>query len=173
MLKEIQAQTEAVRSAVEEQREKVDKATQEVESVVREVRDGEVKIRDELKEIREEVDNVREMLPKVDRLSSPHSPVLTPVVEMLEKNKDSQTQSLAELQQEMKSLKALLLSRGPVVPNATVSPLPSLGGRPSIPAWQLATGNSNPPSASWERAPATGRSDANGKGKEINTADSE
>ena len=54
---------------------------------------------------------------------------------MINKNKESQTQSLSELQQELKSLKALLLSRGPSsIPS---SPLPALG-RPSIPAWQLA-----------------------------------
>jgi peroxin-14 len=88
------------------------------------------------------------------------------MTEMLEKNKDTQAQSLAELQQEMKSLKALLLSRGPAIPTASVSPLPSFSGRPSIPAWQLATGSSSPPAASWERAPA-GSIDLNGKGKEI------
>lgn len=56
---------------------------------------------------------------------------------MIEKNKASQTQSLAELQQELKSLKALLLSRGTGLSTAPASPLP-LPGRPSIPAWQLA-----------------------------------
>jgi len=148
LLKEIQSQTEAVRTAVEEQKEKIDKITQDVESVVSEVREGEVRFKDELKEVREEVDNVRDMLPK-----------------MLEKNKETQSQSLAELQQEMKSLKALLLSRGPT---ASVSPLPSFSGRPSIPAWQLATGNSNTPTASWDRATTSGL-DMDGKGKEVNT----
>jgi peroxin-14 len=60
---------------------------------------------------------------------------------MFEKNKDSQTQSLAELQQELKSLKALLLSRGTGLSPSPSSPLP-FPGRPSIPAWQLA-GSSN------------------------------
>ena len=60
---------------------------------------------------------------------------------MFEKNKDSQTQSLAELQQELKSLKALLLSRGTGLSPSPSSPLP-FSGRPSIPAWQLA-GSSN------------------------------
>ena len=58
---------------------------------------------------------------------------------MLEKNKEGQTQSLAELQQELKSLKTLLLSRGPSVSGSlTPPPLPVFSGRPSIPAWQLA-----------------------------------
>jgi len=120
LLKKIQAETAAVRSAVDEQKEEVNKTTRDVEAVVQEMRDGESKTRDEMREIREEVNTVREMLPK-----------------MIEKNKESQTQSLAELQQELKSLKALLLSRGTGLSTAPTSPLP-FPGRPSIPAWQLA-----------------------------------
>lgn len=63
---------------------------------------------------------------------------------MIEKNKESQTQSLGELQQELKSLKALLLSRGPATPGAPSSPTPMLG-RPTIPAWQLASTPATPP----------------------------
>ena len=64
LLKEIQAETAAVRTAVEEQKDRVEKATEEVESMVKEMREGELKTRDEMREIREEVDNIREMLPK-------------------------------------------------------------------------------------------------------------
>ncbi|KAH7931049.1 hypothetical protein BV22DRAFT_1101415 [Leucogyrophana mollusca] len=131
LLKEIQAETAAVRAAVEEQKERVDKTTADVESVVAEMREGEVKARDEMREIREEVANIREMLPK-----------------MIEKNKETQKQSLAELQQELKSLKALLLSRnsGPLSSSPS-TPAPSLAGRPSIPAWQLAGSAPATPSA--------------------------
>lgn len=65
LLKEIQAETAAVRTAVEEQTEKVAKVTEDVEAVVKDLRDGEARTRDEMREIREEVNNVREMLPKV------------------------------------------------------------------------------------------------------------
>jgi peroxin-14 len=65
LLKEIQTETAAVRSAVEAQKEKVEKTTEDVEAAVKEMRDGESKTRDEMREIREEVNNVREMLPKV------------------------------------------------------------------------------------------------------------
>lgn len=65
---------------------------------------------------------------------------------MIEKNKEAQTQSLAELQQELKSLKALLLSRGPTHSGLS-SPLPQMPPRPSIPAWQLAQPASTPASA--------------------------
>jgi len=141
LLKEIQAETAAVRAAVEEQKEKIDTTTQHVDDVVKEMREGDIQTRDEMREIREEVNNIREMLPK-----------------MIERNKESQTQSLAELQQELKSLKALLLSRGPSLSSTPATPLPALG-RPSIPAWQLA------PTAS-DSTPAPAALNGNGKGKE-------
>lgn len=65
LLKEIQAESAAVRLAVEQQNEKVEKATRGVEDVVQEIKEGESRTRDEMREIREEVNNVREMLPKV------------------------------------------------------------------------------------------------------------
>jgi len=123
LLKEIQAESAAVRAAVEEQKDKIDKTTADVEAVVAEMREGEIKTRDEMREIRDEISNIREMLPK-----------------MIEKNKENQTQSLSELQQELKSLKALLLSRGPS--STPSSPMPTLG-RPAIPAWQLASAPEN------------------------------
>ncbi|KAJ6519903.1 hypothetical protein C8R45DRAFT_1048644 [Mycena sanguinolenta] len=122
LLKEIQAESAAVRAAVEAQKEKIDETTKNVDAMVQEVRNGETKTRDEMREMRDEINSIREMLPK-----------------MIERNKDSQTQSLAELQHELKSLKALLLSRGPTIASSSLptTPLPALG-RPSIPAWQLA-----------------------------------
>ncbi|PPQ88658.1 hypothetical protein CVT25_010234 [Psilocybe cyanescens] len=154
LLKEIQSETAAVRAAVEEQKERIDQTTEDVKSVVVELRDGETKTRDEMREIREEVTNIREMLPK-----------------MIEKNKESQNQSLAELQQELKSLKALLLSRAPTVSSTPASPLPLLG-RPSIPAWQLAaspqpSGTESSISTSTSSTASLFTSNANGKGKEV------
>ena len=70
LLKEIQADTAAVRAAVEEQKERVDKTTEEVEAVVKEMHENETKTRDEMREIRDEINNVREMLPKVGPLTS-------------------------------------------------------------------------------------------------------
>ncbi|KAJ7169956.1 hypothetical protein C8R46DRAFT_1349891 [Mycena filopes] len=143
LLKEIQAESAAVRAAVEAQKEQIDQTTKNVDRMVQEVQEGEAKTRDEMREIRDEVNSIREMLPK-----------------MIERNKESQTQSLGELQHELKSLKALLLSRGPTLPTSSLpsTPLPALG-RPSIPAWQLA---SPAPSAA-EPTPPLG----NGKGKEV------
>jgi peroxin-14 len=61
---------------------------------------------------------------------------------MIEKNKDAQTQSLGELQQDLKSLKTLLLNR---TPGSSVSapPLPTFP-RPSIPSWQLSESSASP-----------------------------
>ncbi|KAL5495175.1 PEX14 [Sanghuangporus weigelae] len=138
LLKEIQAETAAVRQAVEEQKVKVDQTTQEVDACVKEMREGETRTRDEMREIREEINSIREMLPK-----------------MIDKNKESQSQSLGELQQELKSLKALLMSRGPTYPTTPSPSLPSFVGRPSIPAWQLAgNSSSEPPAPSSSTSPS-------------------
>ncbi|KAI0830672.1 peroxisomal membrane anchor protein conserved region-domain-containing protein [Trametes gibbosa] len=158
LLKEIQAETAAVRVAVEEQNEKVAKVTADVDSAVKDMREGEVRTRDEMREIREEVNTVREMLPK-----------------MIEKNKESQNQSLAELQQELKSLKALLLSRGPGVSTGPTTPV--LPGKPSIPSWQLAgaptSSISSPPTpVPFASSPAHSFI-PNGKGKEVAAPESE
>ncbi|KAH9982468.1 hypothetical protein BGW80DRAFT_1263445 [Lactifluus volemus] len=75
LLKEISAETSAIKTAVESQQEKVDKATADVEGAVQQMREGEARARDEMREIREEVNNIREMIPK-----------------MIEKNKEAQTQ---------------------------------------------------------------------------------
>lgn len=132
------------------------------------MRDGESKARNEMREVREEVNNIRDMLPKVIRELGPISRSKYNL-QMIEKNKESQTQSLAELQQELKSLKALLLSRGPnSIPS---SPLPVLG-KASIPAWQLAS-NSNEPSSSSPPV-AVGSSVASltkDKGKEVESGE--
>ncbi|KAI0080111.1 hypothetical protein K474DRAFT_1658377 [Panus rudis PR-1116 ss-1] len=155
LLKEIHAETAAVRAAVDEQREKVDKATQDVEEVVKEMKEGEAKTRDEMREIREEVNNIREMLPK-----------------MIEKNKESQTQSLAELQQELKSLKALLLSRGPSSGSGFSTPV--LPSKPAIPAWQLSATPSSPAATGSGSVSSPSVNSplpiANGKGKEVETS---
>ncbi|KAH9082078.1 hypothetical protein EDB83DRAFT_2336353 [Lactarius deliciosus] len=157
LLKEIRAETSAVKTAVESQQEKVDKATADVEAAVQQMREGESRARDEMREIREEVNNIREMLPK-----------------MIEKNKEAQTQSLGELQQDLKSLKTLLLSRTPSTATPA-PPLPNFPPRPSIPLWQLSDSSSNgtalplgTPSPSIVTPPPAPFL-ANGKGKEVNS----
>lgn len=64
-MKEIQAETNAVRLAVEDQKEKVEKTIQDVEAIVHEMRETEEKTNTNLREMQEEVQHIREMVPKV------------------------------------------------------------------------------------------------------------
>src|SRR5487761_1264966 len=95
---------------------------------------------------------------------------------MIEKNKEAQTQSLGELQQDLKSLKTLLLSRTPST-STPAPPLPSFPPRPSIPAWQLSSSSSSPATASLDAnvtsVPTPLPFLANGKGKEVAESDAE
>ncbi|KAF7320404.1 Pex14-N domain-containing protein [Mycena kentingensis (nom. inval.)] len=61
ILKEIQAESSAVRVAVEAQKERIDETTKNVDAMVQELRDGETKTRDEMREVREEINSIREM----------------------------------------------------------------------------------------------------------------
>jgi len=153
-----------VKVAVEEQKSHVERVTQDVEAAVKEMRESEVKTRDEMREIRSEVTNIHEMLPKVRLVKYYALSMSSFVVQMIEKNKEAQSQSLGELQQELKSLKALLLSRGPATPSTpTIPSFPSYPAKPSIPAWQLAAGDSRS-----STPPAQILSPSlNGKGKEV------
>ncbi|KDQ11606.1 hypothetical protein BOTBODRAFT_57362 [Botryobasidium botryosum FD-172 SS1] len=129
LLKEIQESTTASREAAEEQKAQVDAAIAGVEKAVEDIKEGERRAQQELAELKDEVESVKDLLPK-----------------MLEKNKEHQNAALAELQQELKSLKALLLTRKPesVTPARVNSPGSSIRdymsvGKPTIPAWQLAS----------------------------------
>jgi peroxin-14 len=70
LLKDVHAETVAVRTAVEHQNARIDEANQEVEAFIKETRESEVKFRDEMREIREEISSVRDMLPKVFSLTN-------------------------------------------------------------------------------------------------------
>lgn len=74
---------------------------------------------------------------------------------------------MAELQQELKSLKALLLSRGPSTSGGLPTPVIP---KPSIPAWQLAGAGIS--STSPSPSPSVSQSSTivpNGKGKDVDT----
>lgn len=94
---------------------------------------------------------------------------------MIEKNKEAQTQSLGELQQDLKSLKTLLLSRTPSTATPA-PPLPNFPPRPSIPSWQLSPSSNStiPPlgTSSPSVVVPSPFSLANGKGKEVDSDES-
>ncbi|CAK5280554.1 unnamed protein product [Mycena citricolor] len=64
LLKELQAESAAVRSSVEAQKQQIDETTKNVNGMVQEVRNNEAKTRDEMREIRDEINSIRDMLPK-------------------------------------------------------------------------------------------------------------
>lgn len=90
---------------------------------------------------------------------------------MVDRNKEHHTQSLNELQQEVKSLKTLLLNR-PAGMSSSPNPVAPIA-RPSIPAWQLGGSSTTANSPGVLDLPATGTSlpisESNGKGKEADT----
>ncbi|KAF8328223.1 peroxisomal membrane anchor protein conserved region-domain-containing protein [Cantharellus anzutake] len=129
MIKDVQSGSTAARAIIDEECAKVDAALETLQVALNEGKEAENKTKAELREIRDEVNNVRDMLPK-----------------MLEKHGDAQSQALVDLQQELKSLKALLLSRsGPQLssisrPGSNFSPAGGstfLPTKPTIPSWQL------------------------------------
>lgn len=65
LLKEIEAETQAMKTNLEGQRLKVEAAVEDVTAAVAEMRKGEAEVRDEMREIRSEVNGMQEMLPKV------------------------------------------------------------------------------------------------------------
>jgi len=141
MLASIQSETTFIRTAVDAQEQKILEATQEVQQVTTLLKEAEAQTRDDVREVREEVAHIREMLPK-----------------MIDKQKESQNQSLGELQQELKSLKALLLSRNPTVgstPSPSGSSLNLSAGRPSIPPWQLASSGADSSTSTSLGSPST------------------
>ncbi|KAG8918757.1 peroxisomal membrane protein pex14, partial [Tulasnella sp. 408] len=93
-LADLQAEADAQRKIVEASKDEVSKVVSEVDAALRELKLEEEKAKLELKEIREEVGNVRELVPK-----------------LIQSSQASATNTLAEVQAELKSLKALLLQR--------------------------------------------------------------
>lgn len=102
----------------------------------------------------------------------------------MDRNKQQQGDVLEELQNELKSLKSLLLSRRPTTPSPVPEPTssnttvtsatkPSENGS-SIPAWQMAAASSNnnkaatAPSANTQAEPATGSSSSSAAGSANN-----
>lgn len=96
-LQALDAQTLAVKQGLDEQKAEVEKSIKEVEDCVKGVRENEKRRDGELDRIRDDVEAIRK------EMSS-----------LFEKSKQAQTNSLSELQSELKSLKSLLVSRGTV-----------------------------------------------------------
>ncbi|GAA5827586.1 hypothetical protein JCM11251_001745 [Rhodosporidiobolus azoricus] len=145
VLKTLQENTDAIAASLDEQKEQVEKELEEVKKAVEEVREGERKRDEWARKVESQVDEMAKSLPN-----------------LLDKHTSSQTQSLADLQAELKSLKSLLIARRPVAssPSGTLASTPGAGGAagstshlpfgikpPGLPSWQL-KGSSATPAAS-------------------------
>ncbi|KAF0424053.1 peroxisomal membrane anchor protein conserved region-domain-containing protein [Gigaspora margarita] len=135
-----------VKKSIEEQSFKVREALERLDEMLKNLKDHEIKKEAELRNLKDDVDTIRDLIPK-----------------LLEKTKESQSQSLNDLQQELKSLKSLLANRrslsndilpsssSPTLTSSATSPivqsissLPGItSGRPTIPTWQMGTNNSD------------------------------
>ncbi|KAG2195254.1 hypothetical protein INT47_007983, partial [Mucor saturninus] len=146
-LKEIKDQTNTALTTVTSQTKKVDDSLSSLETVLKELRQGDAQRDEEFKSVKGDIDALKDLVPKT-----------------LERNKESQNAALVDLQNEMKSLKSLFISRAssntveqaPATPSYTTSlpstpvtstdglssrlsaTLNSSGARAGIPAWQMA-----------------------------------
>ncbi|RGB33468.1 peroxisomal membrane anchor protein conserved region-domain-containing protein [Rhizophagus diaphanus] len=148
----VKSDTQIAKKTIEEQAYRMKESLETLDKMMNDIKQQEVKREADMKILKEEVDAIRELIPK-----------------LLEKSKDSQSQSLSELQQELKSLKSLLLNRRPnstigttttetlasptslttspmyntIIPSVS-SPFPGVTtSRPSIPPWQMGTNNTS------------------------------
>jgi len=161
LLEEIKNDTQAVKTSMLEQQEKVESELKEVHEAVVAFKLRDEERTEELKGCKEEVDALKEMLPKVKIQNTFKlfvSKVGMCIQQLIEKTKEAQTQSLTELQQELRSLKSLLVSSrsSTSLPSGRVTPDQSsdstggprfgktpfgIGSTPrtnGLPAWQLA-----------------------------------
>ncbi|KAI8979854.1 peroxisomal membrane anchor protein conserved region-domain-containing protein [Mycotypha africana] len=93
-LKDIKDQTNTALTTVSSQSKKVDDSLASLESVIKELKEGESQRDEEFKSIKTQIDALKELVPK-----------------SLDRNKEAQNAALLDLQNEMKSLKSLLVNR--------------------------------------------------------------
>ncbi|KAJ3313403.1 peroxisomal membrane protein pex14 [Blyttiomyces sp. JEL0837] len=117
VLEATQTASENLKKLIEGNSDTLATALDGLKESMKDVVNADAKRDEEIKAIKVEVDSIKEMIPK-----------------MIEKSKESQASTLTELQNEVKSLKNLLLNRrmGPT-PVPTIPALPSSTPQPSIP----------------------------------------
>ncbi|KAK6906230.1 hypothetical protein I203_100215 [Kwoniella mangroviensis CBS 8507] len=165
LLTNLTEQTGKLQLSIEEDKERVNNVIEQVELAMSSVKSNEEKWTGELRDIRSEVENVRELVPK-----------------LIEKHSSSQSSALTDLQNELRSLKTLLIARqgqGQSQPAGSSSPSPSNSGVSSttaaanalltprgkgIPAWQLPAASPSP-TGSGSSTPLNGSGELDGEGK--------
>ncbi|KAI9497424.1 peroxisomal membrane anchor protein conserved region-domain-containing protein [Zychaea mexicana] len=103
-LKDLKQQTSDALSKVSSQSKKIDDSLSGLETVLKDLKQGDAERDQEFKNVKADVKNLKELVPQ-----------------MLDRNKDSQAGVLTDLQNEVQSLKSLLVSRRPLNPTESVS----------------------------------------------------
>lgn len=152
ILAQLQQDSTELKQSMTEQQEKVNAGLGQVKEAVAEMRIADQERSETIKTCKEEIDAIKEMLPKVSLSLIVTIALANASSKMMEKNKEAQSISLGELQQELKSLKSLMAARpnGPItstpastynssgrfgISSPSASPnLPPI--QPGIPAWQ-------------------------------------
>ncbi|GAN05370.1 peroxisomal membrane anchor family protein [Mucor ambiguus] len=122
-LKEIKDQTNTALTTVTSQTKKVDDSITSLETVLKELKEGDAQRDQEFKNVKGDIDALKELVPKT-----------------LERNKEAQNAVLVDLQNEMKSLKSLLVSR-----RATSNAADQVASVPTTPAATAATATPTTP----------------------------
>ncbi|KAI9282276.1 peroxisomal membrane anchor protein conserved region-domain-containing protein [Sporodiniella umbellata] len=152
-LKEIKDQTNTALTTVSSQSKKIDDSLNGLESILKDIEEADSKRDKEFTNVKNDIDALKELVPKA-----------------LERNKEAQNSVLTDLQNEMKSLKSLLINRRPPTsdsntPTTPASPIEGLppriaatlgssGSRAGIPAWQMAASQSSTDTPSSAETPA-------------------
>lgn len=125
LLDGIRSDTQELKDAEVARRSRVDEAVTEVEKSCEELRAMLVRRDEELARIKSDVQNIRELIPRA-----------------LEKHGTTQTQSLADLQNELRSLKSLLVNRSKLaLPPAPPAGPPDPPAAAAAPASLINTGS--------------------------------
>ncbi|KAL9556471.1 hypothetical protein MBANPS3_001864 [Mucor bainieri] len=124
-LKEIKDQTNTALTTVTSQTKKVDDSITSLETVLKELKEGDAQRDQEFKNVKGDIDALKELVPKT-----------------LERNKEAQNAVLVDLQNEMKSLKSLLVSR-----RATSNVVDQVASAPTTPAATTAPAAPTPAAA--------------------------
>lgn len=141
-LSALDAETKAVKQGIEAQREAVEKSIKEVEDTVRTMRDADKKRGKDMDDVKSDVETMKRDMER-----------------MFERTKEAQTASLAELQNELKSLKSLLASRA-----GGTTPAGVAASRPYSPFGQQQNGGQDASAGTGNGIPASTSAPANGVG---------
>jgi len=170
----LKSQTAELKESQEQQRKKIDEALESVEKAVADLEESGKRREADIRSFKADIDSIRELIPKV-----PFSSLFEtqkPDFQAMDRNKEAQNLQLQDLQNELKSLKSLLLHRtsqrsltpaaGSGLPSSTAAPglntaVPNINGSPAAggaseapnPATLSARSETPPPSGSGTGSP--------------------